>query len=349
MGLTAHIGLRLGTLDLDAELQASDAQTVAIVGPNGAGKSTLLRAIAGLSAIDRGLIQLDGDVLDNGKDIFVPPERRPIAMVFQDYLLFPHLSAIDNVAFGLRSRGTPRAKANARALELLERVGLTGKARAKPDQLSGGQAQRVALARALAIQPRLLLLDEPLAALDASTRVATRRDLARHLEGFHGVRLLVTHDPLDAAVLADRLVILEQGNITQTGTLDDISSHPRSDYAAELVDVNLLRGTAQGDRVTLTTGANIVVTQVGTGPAFVVIHPRSIALYRTPPTGSPRNIIAGRVDSSYRLGDRTRVRISGDIPLVAEITTTASDEMTLTPGAPIWAAVKATDITVFPA
>ena len=163
------------------------------------------------------------------------------------------------------------------------------------------------------------------------------------------MRLLVTHDPLDAAVLADRLVILERGSVTQTGTLDDISSHPRSDYAAELVDVNLLRGTAQGDRVTLTTGANIIATQVGTGPAFVVIHPRSIALYRTPPTGSPRNIIVGHVDSSYRLGDRTRVRISGDIPLVAEITTTATDEMTLTPGTPIWAAVKATDITVFPA
>jgi molybdate transport system ATP-binding protein len=269
--------------------------------------------------------------------------------VFQDYLLFPHLDAIDNVAFGLRSRGIRRAAANRVAAELLEQVGLGEQKHAKPAELSGGQAQRVALARALAIQPRLLLLDEPLAALDVTARAAVRRDLSRHLEAFDGVRLLVTHDPLDAAALADRIVILERGMVVQTGSLADISTHPRSDYAAELVGVNLLRGTAHTDHVTLTTGADIVVPDAGTGPALVVIHPRSIAVHRTPPSGSPRNVIDGRVDAIDRFGDRVRVHITGDVPLVAEITPAALHDLALDAGAPVWAAIKATDINAYPA
>ena len=220
-----------------------------MLGPNGAGKTTLLRILAGLLSPDEGRVVLDGRVLDDtSTGEHVPPEARPVGVVFQNYLLFPHLSALENVAFGLRSRGVPKAEARARAAEWLDRVGLAEFRASKPKQLSGGQAQRVALARALATEPRLLLLDEPLAALDASTRLETRRELRRQLDGYDGVRLLVTHDPMEAIALAERLIVLEAGRISQTGTPQEISERPRSRYVADLVGVNLFRGRAAGRR-----------------------------------------------------------------------------------------------------
>ena len=198
-------------------LEIQDGEVVALLGPNGAGKTTLLRAIAGLIAADSCRVELDGHVLeDSASGRYVPTEQRSIGLVFQDYLLFPHLNVVDNVAFGLRARG--QSDARRRAMEWVDRVGLGSRGAAKPSELSGGERQRVALARALAPGPRLLLLDEPLAALDATTRVAVRRDLRSHLASFRGVRLLVTHDPLEAASLADRLVVMEDGKHVQTGT-----------------------------------------------------------------------------------------------------------------------------------
>ncbi len=203
--LRVDVQLRLGTLDLAVALQAEHGEVVAVLGPNGAGKTTLLRAIAGLTPIDSGSVVLDNAVLeDTATRTYVPTERRPIGVVFQSYLLFPHLTVIDNIAFGLRARGRGDT-ARAVALTWLERMELAAYADAKPAALSGGQAQRVALARALATDPKLLLLDEPLAALDASARVNVRRDLKRDLAQFEGVRILVTHDPLEAIALADRL------------------------------------------------------------------------------------------------------------------------------------------------
>ena len=257
MSLAAHVALVLGSLDLDAELEAADGETVAILGPNGAGKTTFLRALAGLVPIDRGRIELDDVLLDDGERVFVPPERRPVGVVFQDYLLFPHLTVLENVAFGLRSRGERRTTARTIARSALERVQLGELAGVKPRELSGGQAQRVALARAIASEPRLLLLDEPLAALDQSARGAVRRELRSQLASFRGVRVLVTHDPLDAAALADRLVILEHGAVVQCGTFADISARPRSGYVADLVGVNLLRGRARGDHLDLETGGQL--------------------------------------------------------------------------------------------
>jgi molybdate transport system ATP-binding protein len=349
MSLTASVGLTLGALDLDVEVAVESGETVALLGPNGAGKTTFLRALAGLEPIERGRIVLDGSVLDDGDRVFVPPEQRPVAVVFQDYLLFPHLSALDNVAFGLRSRGSGRMSARRDAARWLDAVGLADRCAAKPRELSGGQAQRVALARALATEPRLLLLDEPLAALDQSARGAVRRDLRSHLRSFSGIRLLVTHDPIDAAALADRLVILEHGRVTQTGTFAAVAARPRSAYVADLVGLNLRRGSASRDRVVLEGGGELVVADAGTGPSLAVFHPHSVTLHRERPSGSARNVWRGTVASVEPVGERVRVRVEGGVPLVAEVTPAAVRDLLLGEGSPVWASVKATDVTVYPA
>jgi molybdate transport system ATP-binding protein len=350
MSLEARVGLRLGRLELAAELAVGTGELVVLLGPNGAGKTTLLRALAGLLALDRARVVLDGAVLeDTASGVFLPTERRPIGFVFQDYLLFPHLSALENVAFGLRARGLPRAEARRRAAAWLDRVGLAGHAGARPRALSGGQAQRVALARAMVGEPRLLLLDEPLAALDAATRVEVRRDLRRHLASFDGTRLLVTHDPLEAMVLADRLVVLEGGHVTQTGTPAEVSGRPRSRYVAELVGVNLYRGRADGATVQLSGGGRLVAAGDHRGEVFAAVHPHAVALHRRPPEGTPRNVLAGTADTLDVVGDRVRVRVAGLVPVVAEVTPAAAGELHLADGGPVWASVKATEVTVYPA
>jgi molybdate transport system ATP-binding protein len=348
--LDARVGCTLGTFTLDAHLTVGEGETVAVLGPNGAGKSTLFRCLAGLLPIDAGRIELDGEVLDDPvAGVFVPPERRPVAVVFQDYLLFPNLSALENVAFGLRARGMPRAEARAQAASWLERVGLSDHSRHGPGALSGGQAQRVALARALATEPRMLLLDEPLAALDAGARSDVRRHLRRHLMTFEGARLLVTHDPVDAYALAERVVILEAGRVVQAGTLADVSARPRSRYVADLVGVNLLTGSGQDGAITTRSGGRIVPADRVQGPALAVIQPHSVALYRSPPEGSPRNVWPVTVTDIDRHTDRIRVRLDGEVPLVAEITPAALDALGLGPGDRVWATVKATEIMTYPA
>ena len=348
--LTAHVAVRIGTLDLDVAIDAAPGEIVAVLGPNGAGKSTFLRAVAGLVRLDAGRVELDEIVLeDAARGIQLPPEHRPIGVVFQDYLLFPHLSALENVAFGLRARGVAAREARTRARSWLDRLGLGDHADAKPRALSGGQAQRVALARALAIDPRLLLLDEPLAALDASARGAVRRDLRRHLASFAGIRIVITHDPLEAVALADRLVILERGRVVQTGSPADVTQRPRSRYVADLVGVNLLRGTATGGQVVVSGGASLQSADGADGEVFAVIHPRAVALHRARPEGSPRNVWRGRASALDFQGDRVRVGIEGEMPIVAEVTPAAVRELDLAEGGDVWVSVKATEITVYPA
>ena len=349
-GLTADVGVRLGSFHLDAQMTVDPAQTVAVLGPNGAGKTTLLRALAGLQPLSRGSVVLHGSTLEDvARATFVPPERRSVGVVFQDHLLFPHLSALDNVAFGLRSRGVGRAEARRRAGEWLERVGIADRAHSLPDQLSGGQAQRVALARALVTEPRLLLLDEPLAALDASARPATRRDLRRHLAGYEGVRVVVTHDPVEAGALADRLVVLEGGKVVQAGTPAEISRHPRSRYVADLVGVNLLRGRADGGRIVLDGGSSLVAADPAVGEVLAVVHPRAVALHRHRPEGTARNVWQGTAQAVDREGERARVDVGGPVPIVAEVTAAAVDDLCLGEGGSVWVSVKATEVTVFPA
>ncbi|MFI0505609.1 ABC transporter ATP-binding protein [Streptomyces albogriseolus] len=344
-GLDAHLVVERGSFRLDIALTAAPGDVVALLGPNGAGKTTALRALAGLAPLTGGHLRLDGTDLAR-----TPPELRPVGVVFQDYLLFPHLTALDNVAFGPRCRGAGKGEARTRAAAWLERMGLAGHADAKPRRLSGGQAQRVALARALATDPRLLLLDEPLAALDARTRLEVRARLRRHLADFEAVAILVTHDPLDAMVLADRLVVVEHGRVVQEGAPADIARHPRTEYIAQLVGLNLYRGRADGHTVRLDAGPEVSTTEDLSGPAFVAFPPGAVTLYRDRPTGSSaRNLWRCEVAGLESHGDQIRVELTGELPLAADLTAVAVAELGLHPGAPVWAAVKATQTHAYPA
>jgi molybdate transport system ATP-binding protein len=349
VSLDVDVRTALGALDLDMRFRIEEGEVVALLGPNGAGKTTLLRAIAGLAPIN-GRVVLDREVLeDTGAGKYVPTEERPIGFVFQDSLLFPHLNVVDNVAFGLRARGTGRPEALRRAMGWLDRVGLKNRAGARPSELSGGERQRAALARALAPNPRVLLLDEPLAALDATARVAVRRDLKSHLASFRGVRLVVTHDPLEAALLADRLIVIEGGKHVQTGAPAEVAEHPRSRYVADLVGVNLLRGEAGPGSVRVAGGHVVAAAGAESGDVFAVIHPRAVSVHRTRPEGSPRNVWRGRAQGVELYGDRARVRIEGEVPIVAEVTPAALAELKLAEGGDVWLSFKATDVSVYPA
>ena len=348
--LRADLQVQLGDLDLDIGLTADDGEVVALLGPNGAGKTTALRAIAGLQPLAAGRVEVDGVVLDEpATGTFVPTGERPIGVVFQDLLLFPRLSALDNVAFGLRARGCSKHDARAAAHGWLERFGLAEHATAKPKALSGGQAQRVALARALATDPKLLLLDEPLAALDATTRLQVRTELRRHLATFAGARLLITHDPVDAVVLADRLVIIEAGRVTQMGTPAEVTSRPGSRYVAQLVGINLLHGTASGDRrVRLDTGATLTVADPLPGTDLAIaVRPQAVTLHRHEPEGSARNTWLASVADLEADRDRVRVTLAGPVAITAEVTPAAVTELELAPGTPVWATVKAVDLAVY--
>jgi len=322
---------------LDVTLTVAAGEVVALLGPNGAGKTTALRALAGLTPLTAGHIELDGRPLHD-----LPAEARPIGMVFQDYLLFPHLSALENVAFGPRCRGVPKAEARRIAAEWLERVGLAAYTGVRPGRLSGGQAQRVALARALAAGPRLLLLDEP------HTRLDVRARLRHHLAEFDGVTVLVTHDPLDAMALADRLVVLENGAIVQQGPPAEVARRPRTDYVARLVGLNLYRGVADGRRVRVGE-IEFSVAEPVDGPAFVAFPPGAVAIFRTRPDGTPRNQWQARIEGVERHGDNVRVHLTGPINAAADITPAALAELDLAPGRNVWAAVKATETHAYPA
>ncbi|SNT63614.1 molybdate transport system ATP-binding protein [Asanoa hainanensis] len=339
-----------GAFRLDIHLRIDPGEVVALLGPNGAGKTTALRALAGLVPLTDGHIRLRDRELDDARARrWVPPEHRPIGVVFQDYLLFPHLTALENVAFGPRSHGTARKEARVVAAAWLDRVGLGDHARRKPRQLSGGQAQRVALARALAVEPELLLLDEPLAALDARTRLDTRAELHRHLAAHPGATLLVTHDPLDALVLADRLVILEGGRVVQEGDAAQITAQPRTDYVARLVGLNLYRGRAAGGGVEVAGGLTLTTTDAVDGDVFVAFSPIAVAVHLDQPTGSPRNTWPATITAVQRHGDNLRLQLDGPIAAAADVTPAAAAQLELVPGRRVWAAVKATETRAYPA
>lgn len=348
LGVDARIVVRRSeTFQLDVRLSIPAGRTVALLGPNGAGKSTVVAAIAGLLPLEAGRIELAGEVLDDPREgDFVPAEERRVGVVFQDYLLFPHLSVVENVAFGPRSRGVSHAEARSMARRWLERLGLAGLEGRRPGNLSGGQAQRVALARALATDPKLLLLDEPLSALDVTTRARLRRTLAAHLGEFEGPRLLITHDPTEASLLADEIHVIEDGRITQVGSAEDIRLRPRTRYAADLAGTNLLTGTAAGGEVDVGPRVLQIADEEAEGPVLLTIRPNAITVYPERPEGSQRNAWETTIERVESLGARVRLLTGAPLRLTVEVTREAKEELDLTQGSRAWIAVKATEIGV---
>jgi molybdate transport system ATP-binding protein len=350
-GLVVDAEVRRGTFTLAVSLTAAPGQVLGLLGPNGAGKSTLLSAIAGLTPVSAGRITLNGQVMDDTESgTFVEASGRPVGFVFQNYRLFPHLSVADNVAFSPRARGLGRQAAKAAARHWMARLRLTELADRKPAQLSGGQAQRVALARALAGQPALLLLDEPLSALDAGTRLDVQTELKRHLADFTGPCLLVTHDPIEALVLADQLIVLEHGHIVQEGTPAQIARQPATDYVAKLVGLNLYQGRADGPQVTLSGGGSFVIADHGqTGDVLVAVRPSAILVStQHPQSSSARNTWPAKITGLTMLADRIRLDLDGQPPALADVTPAAVAELSLDPGRQVWLTAKATDLEVYP-
>ncbi|MFF4169383.1 ABC transporter permease [Streptomyces sp. NPDC001744] len=328
-------------------LDAAAGTTIAVVGPNGAGKTTLLRALLGLTPRAHAVLRLGATDVTA-----LPPHRRRVAWVPQDGALFPHLSALANTAYGLRAQGVARTEARRAARSWLDRLGVGHLAHRRPAQLSGGQAQRVALARALAARPRLLLLDEPLAALDQTTRARVRHTLRTHLAGFGGVCLIVTHDPVEAVSLAGRVLVLEEGRALQDASPAEVTRHPRSPWVARMLGRNAWPGTATAEGLAPAGGGVLVAAETlpaGT-EALAVVPPEAVSVHRERPGGSPRNAWSGTVREITAGGSRLRVLVGSEqVPdLVAEITPQAAAELGLADGVSVWTSVKATEVTIVP-
>jgi molybdate transport system ATP-binding protein len=358
MGLAATIAAHAGTLQLDAALTAEPGRPVALIGANAAGKTTLLRCLAGLHTPDSGRISLDGDVwFDSAQRIDRPAHRREVGVVPQQGVLFPHLDVEENVGYGLRAARTPRAEAKRRTGEALERYGLTALARRRTDTLSGGERQRVALARATVLDPALVLLDEPLSALDAASRIAVRASLRDLLRERSGCTVLVTHDARDALELAAHAVVLEDGRVVQEGTPAELAQRPRSAPVAALMGQNWLPGTAadrDGEVWTVDCGALRVLAVADPqepptrgAPAYVLVDPRDVTLHREHPEGSAQNVVHARVDGMVDIGGPLRVTLDSTPPLVVEVTARAVAQLGISTGAPVWASFKATAARAF--
>lgn len=351
-------GLRLkaqvAARDLELEVNVERGAVLAVLGPNGAGKSTLLSLVAGLLRPDAGRIELNGRVLtDTTKGIAVPPHRREVALLSQQPLLFPHLSAAQNVAFGPRSAGVGRRAAQAEALRWLDAVGARDLADRRPHQLSGGQAQRVAVARALAAAPELLLLDEPMAALDVGAAPAVRALLRRILRTGDRTAVLVTHDLLDALALADRVVVVEGGRVVEEGAAHQVLAHPRGVFAARLAGVNLIAGQATAEGLRTDAGPVYGVPDpdcVAGEAAVAVFAPTAVAVFRVEPEGSPRNVFRVTVSEMEARGRVVRIKAAdhpdGTTGLVADITAASTAELELEPGVEVYFVVKATEVAV---
>lgn len=354
--LELAVAVQRGRFRLEVATTVAPGEVLAVLGPNGAGKTTLLRALAGLTAVTEGSIQLGGTVLDEpATGTFVQAEDRPVGLVFQNYRLFPHLSVRDNVAFAARSRGARRRDARRHADQYLQQLDLVRLAAHKPVELSGGQAQRVALARALAAYPAMLLLDEPLSALDARTRLEVRGELSRHLGAFRGPVLIVTHDPLEAMVMADRLLVIEDGHVVQHGTPSQVARRPATQYVARLVGLNLYAGTlvSADGTVHLSAGGSLMAAPSEPLPAamtdvLVALRPSAISVHSArPDRASPRNVWAGTITGLELLADRVRAQVDGQPDALVDLTPAAVADLALRPGMRVWLAAKATDVDVY--
>lgn len=348
MKIIANFTASRGDFTLDIDTTISSGTVTAVLGPNGSGKSTLLRTLAGLQEINSGEIRFGDRIVNAAPSIHVSPQKRSVGVVFQDYALFPHLTVEQNIAFGPRSLGASKKEAQTQSRAQMNSLGITQLANRKPGQISGGQGQRVALARALATQPDVLLLDEPLAALDAQTRESVRTELDRHIKAFAGCVVFVTHDPLDAMLLADRVIVLENGVITQDGTPSELAMRPATSYVATLMGVNLIRGNAHAGVLHVDGGGVIQIPQHSLeGEVLAVLRPESITLHINEPEGSARNVWQGTVSGLAPMHDRIRVSVEASPPVVATITHSALADLKLAVGASIWISAKTLTIEAF--
>jgi molybdate transport system ATP-binding protein len=346
--LRAELAHTVGGIELDVRLEVPPGRCLALAGPSGAGKTTVLRLIAGTVRPRKATITHGDQVwVDTGRGMWWPPERRRCGYVFQEYALFPHLSAWRNVAYGLRD--LPRAKRRAAALELLERFNLAARADAKPATLSGGERQRVAVARALAPGPATLLLDEPLSALDARSRAAASRELGAMLSSLEIPVILVTHDFHEAALLGDEVGVMDRGRIIQSGTASELAAAPASAFVADFTGAVVLTGTARSasDELTLVEldgGGTVTTTDGGSGRVAVSVYPWEITISHMPPPSSEsaQNRLLARVLSVTTVGNRVRVGLAAGQPLVAEITGKAAQDLRLAAGSEVTASWKAT-------
>ncbi|GGL88799.1 sulfate/molybdate ABC transporter ATP-binding protein [Nakamurella endophytica] len=358
--LAARIRVDRPAFEVAVELDVPAGTVAAVVGPNGAGKSTVLQVLAGLERPASGEIRLGERLLTRrspgAPEVHVPVEGRRVGLLGQRPMLFPHLSAADNVAFGPRAQGVDRRTAARDARDWLDRLGLADLAGRRPQRLSGGQAQRVALARALAARPDLLLLDEPLAALDARTAPEVRQVLRGHLRSAGTTAVLVTHDVLDAAVLADQVLVLDRGAVVDSGPAAEVLAMPRSAFGAALAGVDLIRGTVDAPardgelvRLTTTTGrtvTGIAVGAVAAGEAGAVFPPSAVAVHVRTDEGSARNRWPAVVAAMESVGAAVRLWTAGPNAVAADVTPAAVAELDLAPGRPVELSVKATEVRV---
>jgi molybdate transport system ATP-binding protein len=356
-GVDARVVVRRPGFELDVRLSVEPGEVLAVLGPNGAGKSTLLSVLAGLlRPSDPAAHVRLGDRTVTAEGVHVPPHRRGVGLLAQQPLLFPHLSALANVAFGPRSQGRARPAAESAARELLAAVDLARLADRRPGQLSGGQQQRVALARALAAEPGLLLLDEPLAALDVDAAPAMRSLLRRMIRDRGQTAVLVTHSVLDAVVLSDRIVVLTDGRVVEQGPTREVVARPRSPFTARIAGLDLVPGTADAGGLRTPDGGRIAGrgAELPDGePAVAVFAPSAVAVYAEPPHGSPRNVLPVRLAAVEPRGDLVRLRaaprpggpawLDG---LAADVTPAAMAELLVEPGADLWFVVKAVEVGV---
>jgi molybdenum ABC transporter ATP-binding protein len=353
--LSVQVKKRLREFPLEIAFDAMPGETLVIIGPSGCGKTTTLNVIAGLVEPDEGRVALGETVLfDSSSGTSLPTEKRSTGYVFQDFALFPHMTVGDNVAYGLRARNRPRHEIAARVDEVLGLLGISELKPRRPGALSGGERQRVALARAVACDAEILLLDEPLGSLDAQTRNHVRGELQRMLQLIGRIAIMVTHDYVDALTFGHRICVLDRGKVLQMGTREEFLHHPKSHFVAELTGVNFFEGavSASSDNglVEIWVGdSRIYATceERDMGGIMLAFFPSEVTISREPPLTSARNVFRSQVREVVHMGDKVRLSLNGSLPMSAEISANALDELGVREGDTVYASLKATAIKTY--
>jgi molybdate transport system ATP-binding protein len=349
--LEANVQARVGRFELACDLAVEAGKAVALVGASGAGKTTMLRAVGGLVRPYAGRVVCDETSWsDTTRGVFLSPQERSCGMVFAEYALFGHLSVLENVCFGLRALGTDRALARAKALDLLALFQIEPLAARRANTLSSGEMQRVALARALAVAPRVLLLDEPLSAIDVQRRAPIRASILRHIEETGIAAVVVTHDPIEALLFARDLIVMDAGSVVQRGKAPDLRERPRSGYVAAFAGVNLYEGSATPEPGGISTvkvdGAELAVIGQWQGHVALVVDPDAVILSKEQPHSSARNCLLGEVVLAYPEGNAVRVTLASSPPVIARISQKSAGELDVKPGMQLYASFKAGEVRV---